>query len=65
MALGLFVRVVAHCDISEDTNTAPLLVNLWNLSDKHSILDRKLMVSVVCGVLLSVDFQCRVRLVEL
>lgn len=44
VALGLFVRMAAHCDISEDTNTVPLLVNLWNLANKHSTLDNKLLV---------------------
>ena len=42
-ALGLFVRMAGHCDISEETNTAPLLINLWNLTNKHSVLDKKLL----------------------
>ncbi len=49
VALGLFVRMAGHCDISDDTNTAPLLINLWNLANKHSVLDRKLMVRNACS----------------
>ena len=46
-ALGLFVRMAGHCDISEETNTAPLLINLWNLTNKHSVLDKKLLVRII------------------
>jgi hypothetical protein len=35
MALGLFVRLFSHAEISEETNLSALLVNLWNLAYKH------------------------------
>ena len=44
MALGLFLRLSAHADMSEGTNLKPLLINLWNLAQKHRALDPDLLV---------------------
>lgn len=38
-------RLVAHADVSEETNISALLVNLWNLTRKHGVVDNKLLVS--------------------
>ena len=50
-ALGLFARMAAHCDIAEETHMVPLLVNLWNLANKHAVLDKRLMVCMAQGKL--------------
>ena len=47
MALSLFVRLVGHSDLAEETNISPLLVNLWNLTQKHSVVDPKLIVRLL------------------
>ena len=52
VALGLFVRMAKHRHVTEDTNTAPLLINLWNVANKDSVLDKELMVrSYTCDLL--------------
>jgi hypothetical protein len=44
LALGLFVSLFAHAELSEQTNMSSLLVNLWNLACKHKIGDGKMLV---------------------
>jgi hypothetical protein len=44
LALGLFVRLFAHAELSEETNLSPLLVNLWNLACKHKTGEGKTLV---------------------
>ena len=39
-----FLRLSVHADMSEGTNLKPLLVNLWNLAQKHGALDYDLLV---------------------
>lgn len=45
LALGLFARLLAHSDLSEDTNLVPLMANLWNLALKYGSLGHHLYVS--------------------
>ena len=35
--------------MSEGTNLKPLLINLWNLAQKHGALDQDLLVRPKCG----------------
>lgn len=43
IALELFLRVVLHADLNQ-SELANLALNLWNLSQRHGCLDRKLAV---------------------
>ena len=47
LALGLFARLLAHSDLSEDTNLVPLMANLWNLAVKHGTIGQHLFVSFI------------------
>lgn len=51
LSLGLFVRLVAHADLSEGTGVSPLLVNLWTQAQKYRVVDKRLLVSMCVCVL--------------
>jgi len=42
--------LLANSEMSQDTGLPALLANLWNLAQKHSVLDANIMVCVcVCA----------------